>query len=213
MRIIPLHRLHFVLADQSGAIPVNDLSMKGIGLQNNEVTAGLKVGDHVKARLTIMNKTVPVVLQVVFVADRIGCQFQQAPSELVSLILEYLRFEAAAISLSKVDSRHMKTDVTGDANWFVDDDNNELYFVKKDGRIVNFHLAVLGNYVEWAEGHALRYGTVLRTGERKTYKMSDLINYSKEPIEMGDLLERLFANISQLQADDKKHLLNALAKN
>jgi PilZ domain len=209
VRIIPLHHLAFALEGDTAPQSVNDISVSGVGLQNSDALAALKVGEIFKANLTIRDKRMLVALQVVFVAERIGCQFQQAPAELGALIAEYLRFEAAAIRLAKVDAKFMQQDKSGDATWFVDDDNNELYFTKQGGRINAFHLTVLGNYLEWSGGVA-RFGVVLRTGDRKPYKMADMINYSSAPAGLGDVLERFFSNMPHLHPDEKMQLLEAL---
>lgn len=144
-------------------VPVMNISLSGIGLLRSALTHWPAPGSAMDGRLVVGSGSHALQLRVAHhTHDIVGCSFVDPPAEVPAAIESHLGTEIEALTMAHLGPEVLPPHDDGTPHAFHGEQNSELFFVERDGRIVHFRLAFLGNYLEGGEGRPVRFGVITR---------------------------------------------------
>jgi hypothetical protein len=193
-----------------------NISVTGIGLVNVGLSQDGVIGSQFQGSLQIAGKSFQVVLRVAHISPSIiGCSFEGDAHTLSKAILDYFVAEISAMEVTEVNANLLKEDPRGRPRWFFGANNSEVYVVENEGRIVYFHVTLLGNYFEsYADGEP-KFGYVVNDDSKDKMKpdQSSLIQYtSNMPQETLNLIGAFIRSMSALPKEHKSFILSVLSE-
>ncbi len=198
--VTPLHRLSFV-ASWKKDLELNNISTGGMAICRDDHEGVWQKDGVVSGLLKVDRDEFPVSARVRHVTQLIaGCEFVDPPAGLTHAIEAYLRVEILALNLRKVDPGYMKKDARGEALWFTDGRQNELFCVVDASGLVAYHVSFLGNYFEGGRDKKVKGGLINEDAEEsRQHKGSALIDMNRAlSPEMVRLAKSFVQNVEQL---------------
>lgn len=216
IRIFSGHQTTFELfsTTKKKFLEISNLSTTGMGLKRDTDTSWQALGQKLTGQLNLRGKPFRVTVEVRHITQgTVGCKFISTEPNLDQSIEEHLIYEITGIGLKKIDPTYLRSEEDGRPQWFVDSQGNELYLVEKNGYVLRFHVALMGNYIEWKTGSNLKFGIILeeKNQDAKKQKSSHVVRYSDNiPREIKRVIARLLENVEGLPSDYKTQILNAI---
>lgn len=218
VNIRPLHNSSFELFTKEKPInlKIKNLSITGAGIEKNSEASWQALGNKITGLLKLSNKAYRIIAEVRHISlGTVGCKFISSDSEVEGAILEHLIYEITALGLRPIKNDLLLPQPDGDARWYVDAYNNELYFVSNGPALVRYHMTFLGNYIQWQKESGLKSGYVLEetSSAAQSIKPANMVRYHESfPPGMDILVDRFVNSIEKLEPELKASILKTIPK-
>lgn len=212
-----IHNVHFHSNLRPlGSGGIFNISVTGIGLVNLGLPPDFEIGTRFPGTLDIAGKSFAVLLRAAHINESVvGCAFEGDTQEISKAVYNYFIGEISGMEVTEVNSSLLKEDSRGQPRWFFGSNNSEVYIVESQGRIVYFHITLLGNYFESYADEAPKFGYVLSGDSKNKLKpnQSSLIQYtSKLPQETINLIEAFVRSMTALPQEHKAFIISVLSE-
>jgi hypothetical protein len=165
---------HAQTANGPVQVPIINISTHGIALDQKDLQLPEK---EIKGTLNINGQLFDVLLSVIHKKDNIlGCNFKEVPEIFISVFQHFFKLPLLASAFSKVDKSVLNQPDEGEAHWYFDRNENEVYYIQKDTSIIHFHIVIDGLYIEGDLGRQIKTGII---GDEKG---AELGSQSSRPI-------------------------------
>lgn len=209
-----IHRIRIALLSASGwkDLRIVNISTSGVAVEN-ALQRDFCVGQNVRARLALENKTFEMALEVRRRdSDILGLRVLNPEPSYQTALVAFFRKEIEAVRMVQVPADLQKRPDDGVPVWFRGSEHSELYLTASGKEVLTFQLAFFGHYFECDASGDLRYGSLLVSDRGPArVKESDLVNW--EPEVDAQILESISAfveNINGLAVDLKQALIRRL---
>jgi hypothetical protein len=178
-RLLPLHDLRLRVSGIADPLRVSNISVAGMGVVRVPALDALKPGAKIEAELVFaQGAPEKVSAKLVHLTDEIaGFLFDEGLGALQSRVQTEFAPELSASSMIEVNSEMLKPAADGVAHWLHSADATELYYVTAGDRIVRFHLAFEGNYVEGGDAVPTRFGRVDPDADHAARKGASMVQW------------------------------------
>jgi len=218
IKISELHNVVFHRRSVTSIDPIalTNISTKGLGLKRTHM-GDVQIGAVIKGDIEINDRRWPIEAEVRHLNEStLGCQFVGQTEAVSRAIQEYFRVEICGLQLNPVDEAYLKKDPLGRVTWFTDGRQNEIHMVCDEQRkILSFHMAFLGNYIEGGADLPVRCGHIVEDsafGVEK-HKASALVDLSDETsVEILRLATLLIDQVEKLPFDQARQLKALLTR-
>jgi hypothetical protein len=215
VRLSPLHRVVFQRKENGRVMTLRlaNISRVGMGLIRQNIFG--ERGDVFSGELQINDRFFAVDAEIKQASNNVvGCEFVQgATSELTAAVNGYFKVEICGLELKPVAKKFLKADPNGEVFWLTDGGTNEIYLVRDESGIHNFHVSFLGHYIEGGRTTPLQAGHVVEEFDTdvRGLKPSSLLDVTRaidsEVLFLGTLL---IENADELSLEVKNQLLSCL---
>lgn len=157
---------------------VGNLSETGLSLKDPELTPQSRL----RGNLRFAGKEFPIELEIVRQSEgEAGARLLKGGEELGAEMQRLFADELQAGRMSEVSAGHLQAEESGRPHWFYAPGNFELYFVEKEGRILNAHISWNDHLVSAKAGEKARAGRMPEEGRDKpAHSKSALVQWQAE---------------------------------
>jgi hypothetical protein len=218
VRLLPLHRISFCEKNTGKNFELANISHGGLGLLHGG-DSSLTSARVLQGVLTIDKESFVISGELRHCGEFVaGFQIDvDEPAQkrgLLRAIESYLRLEIMALQLRPVNSALIQKDPRGEAHWFTDGRQNEIFCISDREGLVAFHMNFLGKYIEGERDGQIRTGDLSEgknpsvSGRHSAALLKDARSLPEYELQLA---QSFVNNVIQSPIELRDHLLKFLS--